>query len=431
MPDRSSRTGSTADAGGNGPRNPQDSRFPRLAVVDPADSSLPTDCCVIGGGVIGLSIARELAGRGLGVTVLSRDAARATASWAGGGIFPAQPEAAAGRDASPLERFTALSDRLHRQWAEELLAETGIDNGLRHCGTLAVSIDDKTEAELCEETTRWRRLGVRYDQLSAKDVGRIAPALAAATADGTIRGGFHLPAETQLRPPRHLAALHASCLTRGVVFIEHSEVISLERDSHQITSVRFSRPDESVKTLPVERVCLAAGAWSEGLLADLGVQIPTRPWRGQILLHRTAPGLLGQVVNLGAGYDYLIPREDGRLLVGSTIEDVGFDPTTTPRTLARLEQLVRRLLPATSFGRPERTWAGLRPGSPDGLPTIGRLPGIENGWLATGHYRAGLHLSTGTAVAIADLVGGREPPGAVRAFSAERHISRTFRLLPG
>ena len=389
------------------------------------------DCCVIGGGVIGLSIARELAGRGLTVTVMSRDAASATASWAAGGIFPAQPEIALGPDATPLEQFTAFSDRLHRQWAAELQAETGIDNGLRQCGTLALSIDDATAAELCDDLTRWQRLGIPCERVSAAAVGRLAPALAAAANAGTIQGGCFLPTETQLRPPRHLAALHASCRARGVTLSDHSRVLGFDLADNRIVAVRYSSPKSGPTTLPTECVCLATGAWSEGLLADLGIQIQTKPWRGQILLHRTAPGLLTQVVNLGAGFDYLIPREDGRLLIGSTIEDVGFAPMTTPATIERLERLVRLLLPETPFGAPERSWAGLRPGSPDGLPTIGPLPGIENGWLATGHFRAGLHLSTGTAVTMADLMSDCEPPLPTEAFSATRHRAGAVTLPPG
>ena len=389
------------------------------------------DCCVIGGGVIGLSIARELAGRGFTVTVISRDAANATASWAAGGIFPAQPETPPGPDATPLEQFTALSDRLHWQWAMELREETGIDNGLRQCGTLALSIDDATAAELCDDLARWQRLGVPYEKVSAATVGRIAPALAAAADAGTIRGGCFLPTEAQLRPPWHLAALRASCQARGVTLIDHARVIGLDQADNRIMAVRFTRPEREPTTLPTAAVCIATGAWSEGLLADLGIQIQTKPWRGQILLHRTTPGLLTQVVNLGAGYDYLIPREDGRLLIGSTIEDVGFTPTTTSATIDRLERLVRLLLPETLFGAHERTWAGLRPGSPDGLPTIGSLPGIENGWLATGHFRAGLHLSTGTAVTLANLMSDREPPLAMQAFSVTRHHAKAIKLPPG
>lgn len=378
------------------------------------------DVCVIGGGVIGLSIARELAGRGHGVTLLSRDPLRATASWAAGGIFPAQPDRELPDDASPLEQFTAFSDRLHRHWAAELRAETGIDTGLRQCGTLALATDEQTAAELIDEAARWSRLGVRHDHLSAHNVERLEPALAPAVAAGTIRGGYHLPDETQLRPPRHLAALWASCQARGVRIREAVTVTGLSQAAGRLQAVTFDQPNEPGQTVTTDEVCVAAGAWSEPLLASLGVTLPTRPRRGQILLHRTAPGLLTRVVNLGAGYDYLIPREDGPLLVGSTIEDAGFDAVTTPAAIERLEQLVRRLLPETDLGRAELTWAGLRPGSPDGLPTIGPIPGLENGWVAAGHFRAGLHLSTGTAVALADLIDGHQPHSAVGAFAADR-----------
>jgi len=389
------------------------------------------DVCVIGGGVIGLSIARELAGRDLQVTLLSRDAARATASWAAGGIFPAQPRGGPPPDGSPLEQFTAVSDRLHRVWAEELEAETGIDTGLRRCGTIAISTDDETLAELGSESARWRRLGVRHDPLLGDEIARLEPALGAAVAAGTVLGGCHLPDETQLRPPRHLAALRSSCRSRGVIVVDNATVAGIECSAGRITAVRFAQPDGRSQTVTADVVCLAAGAWSQGLLAHLGLDLPTRPWRGQILLHRIPPGCLSRVVNLGAGYDYLIPRDDGRLLVGSTIEDAGYDTTTTPEAIGRLEQLVRRLLPQTRLGAAELSWAGLRPGAADGRPTIGPIPGFDNAWVATGHYRAGLHLSTGTAVAVADMIAGRPVDPAMAAFAADRHGTAVLTPPPG
>ena len=116
----------------------------------------------------------------------------------------------------------------------------------------------------------------------------------------------------------------------------------------------------------------------------------------------------------------MIPRSDGHLLIGSTIEDVGFDVSTTPFSLERLSTLAGELLPELISRKPEAVWAGLRPGSPDGLPTIGRVPAVDNAWLATGHYRSGFHLSTGTAHLIADSMCGISTQLQMESFSAER-----------
>lgn len=380
------------------------------------------DCCVVGGGVIGLSIARELSSRGLAVTVVSRDPIQSSASWAAGGIFPAQPSSdTSPAGLSPLEQLTWASDRLHRRWAADLQDETGIDTGFRCCGTLALDVSAPTAAELRDDVLRWQRLGVRHEALPTTAIAALEPALAAAVGSGFVRGGYLLPDETQVRPPRHLDALRASCLARGVELLDGVCVRGLETTAGRIASVRLESPGSGPDTIAADHVCVAGGAWSEGLLAPLGLHVPTTPWRGQMLLQRTAPGLLHRVINLGAGFEYLIPRDDGRLLVGSTLEDAGFAASTTAAALNRLNSLLENILPDIAFAAPEATWAGLRPGSPDGLPTIGQLPDVTNGWLATGHYRAGLHLSTGTAVAIADLICGESPQQPLDAFTPQRH----------
>jgi glycine oxidase len=137
------------------------------------------------------------------------------------------------------------------------------------------------------------------------------------------------------------------------------------------------------------------------------------------MLLRQPAATLGRVLN--RGLDYLVPRPDGRLLVGSTLEDAGFDAATTPAAIDRLQGVARELLGEAAAGLPvEATWAGLRPGSADGLPTIGRIPGLDDAFVAAGHFRAGWHQSPGTAVIVADLVTGRRPPLDPAAFAPDR-----------
>ena len=368
-----------------------------------------TDCVIIGGGVIGLSIARELAGRGARVHVVARNVGRETASWAAAGIFPPAPDDPAG---SPGDRFTAWSDDLHRRWAEELLAETGIDNQLRRCGGLHVGASDAGLARLSAAADSWRRRGARCDWLDAGEIRACEPALVPAIDVGGVRAGFLLPDEMSLRPPRHLDALVASCRRRGVVTTA-GDVRSIDVRAGRIEGLAT---DDG--TIRGGTYCFAAGAWAGAIVSTLGLALETRPIRGQIVLLRLPSRGLGRVVNFGI--DYLVPRDDGRLLVGSTIEDAGFAATTTSEAVDRLRGVARRLLGDLPGATVEQAWAGLRPGSIDGLPTLGRIPALDNAFVAAGHFRAGLHQSTGTAVMLADLVTDVAPSFDPAPFSPVR-----------
>ena len=373
-----------------------------------------TDVCIIGGGIIGLSIARELAGRGLAVRVLSRETGRDTASWAAAGIFPPAPRYAG---MPPGDELTAWSDELHRAWARELRDETGIDNGLRQCGGLHVAADEPGLGRLHADARGWEATGTRCEWLDAAAIASLEPALANAAGEGRIVGGFLLPAEMQIRPPRHLQALARSCLGRGVRIDVGAEVSELVVIGGRVDGVR-AQLDGRSEVVRAASYVLAAGAWS-GLLADsLGLRLATRPIRGQIALLRLPRPTLARVVNRGLGY--LVPREDGRLLVGSTIEDVGFDHSTTPKAIERLLRMVRELLGEIDDAVLERSWAGLRPGCPDGLPFIGRSQACRNAFVAAGHFRAGLHQSTGTAVLVADMVCETPSVMPASAFALDR-----------
>ena len=374
-----------------------------------------TDCCIIGGGIIGLSIARELAGRGLSVRVLARDAARDTASWAAAGIFPPAPPPRAA--ASPNELLTAWSDRLHREWAESLRAETGIDNRLAACGGLHLAADAARMERLQGEARGWLARGAACEILDAAGVAACEPALSGAVARGAIVGAMLLPEEMQIRPPRHLEALERSCAARGVVVSKAAEVTEIDARNGRIESA-VAVIDGTTETVRAGSYVLAAGAWSERLADPLGLRIETRPIRGQIVLLRLPRQVLARVVN--RGLDYLVPREDGRLLVGSTIEDVGFDRSTTADAVERLLAVAKTLLGDLADAEVEQAWAGLRPGSADGLPSIGRVPRLANAFVAAGHFRAGLHQSTGTAVLIADLIEGRSSPIDPGPFAPDR-----------
>ncbi|MFM9059381.1 MAG: NAD(P)/FAD-dependent oxidoreductase [Planctomycetaceae bacterium] len=372
-----------------------------------------TDCCIIGGGVVGLSIARELAGRGLSVRVVARGHVRDTTSWAAAGILPPAPT---WPGMPPGDAFTAWSDGLLRAWARDLLAETGIDVGLRECGGLHVAATATALGRLREDADRWGTEGARCEWLDAAALAECEPACAGAVATGRLVGGFLLPEEQQIRPSRLLDALARSCAQRGVV-VTTGDVTGIDVGGGGVRGVEVHAAG-GPETVRAATYVLAAGAWTESLAVPLGLAIETRPIRGQIVMLRLPRQVLGRVVT--RGLDYLVPREDGRLLVGSTLEDVGFDAATTADTVARLRGVARDLLGAAADAPVERVWAGLRPGSVDGVPTIGRVPGVGNAVVAAGHFRAGIHQSAGTAVLVADIVTGRTPALDVAPFAADR-----------
>lgn len=223
---------------------------------------------------------------------------------------------------------------------------------------------------------------------------------------------------------------------RGVEITPAADVDAIEVCNGRIENIRVARTagGSATDSVRADRYCLAAGAWSGHMAESLGLNIETRPIRGQIALLRLPEQVLSRVVTVGL--DYLVPRTDGRLLVGSTLEDAGFEKITTPQTIQRLLDFAHALLGPLPDASLEQSWAGLRPGSVDGLPFVGAAPACSNAFVATGHFRSGLHQSTGTAVMLADLMTGRTPavdpapfapgrrPGAASPDSVQAYLAR-------
>ncbi len=362
-----------------------------------------------------MSIARELAGRGHRVTVVSREASRATASWAASGILPA-PGSPDGSD--PLGQLTAMSHQLHFDWAEQLANATGIDTGLRRCGGLYLADTLEARNVLDRDLSNCDRIGIRATRLDARGIAELEPALTEAVREGRIVGGWLSPDEVQIRPSRHLRAVRQSCLAVGVTLLEEHLVMDLEPGTSGGPTLRVRSPAGSEHRLQFRKIVVAAGAWSETILAQAGLAVRTRPLRGQILLLRFPRPPVQRVIN--RRLEYLVPREDGHVLVGSTIEDAGFAAHTTTEALAALQRFAAEMLGDCSHATIETAWAGLRPGWEDGLPVIGPIPAANQIWVATGHFRSGLHLSPATAVLLADLIEGRRPEIDPRPFSPAR-----------
>ncbi|MCE9554872.1 MAG: glycine oxidase ThiO [Planctomycetes bacterium] len=367
------------------------------------------DCLIIGGGVVGLSLAWELAGCGLKVHVVERGQPGREASWAGAGILPAARRSPGG---SPLEQLSALSRRLHAEWAERLSSETGIKTGFRVCGELHVARTAEAVARVEQEAREWEAADLCVERPTEAQVLKREPALAGVsgtTLQPSILSAAWLPEAAQIRNPRHLQALVLACRQRGVRLTSNAAVEDVATHDGKLKEVITT-----VGRFTAERFVLCAGAWTETLLARLGRPLPLKPIRGQMVLMKLPGQVLSCIVHEGP--HYLVPRDDGRVLVGSTLEDVGFDKRTTDEAITELTMFAHSIVPALREAEIEQTWAGLRPGSALPNPLIGPLPNYENVLVAAGHFRWGLYLSPATAILLRQFMQGEKTEISLAEF---------------
>jgi glycine oxidase len=206
-----------------------------------------------------------------------------------------------------------------------------------------------------------------------------------------------VPDEVQIRNPWHLKALVAGCIRRGVTITPDAEVQGFDIQGGRVEAVHTT-----AGRVAAGCVCVTTGSWSSAVLALLGVQVQIKPIRGQIVLLRCARPPINHIIYEGP--HYLVPRDDGHVLVGSTLEDVGFDKRNTTEAVDDLLQFAGDVAPALREAQLEQSWAGLRPSTVDGLPYFGRIPNLSNAFVAAGHFRSGLQLSPGTAVIMGRLI---------------------------
>jgi glycine oxidase len=211
-----------------------------------------------------------------------------------------------------------------------------------------------------------------------------------------------LPEVAQVRNPRLVAALRTAVVRRGGTIHEQCPATGVLTQGERVTAVQTA-----AEAFPADQVVLASGAWSGTGLTGLAAVPNIRPIRGQMLLFKLAPGVLGSILYRDGLY--LIPRRDGHVLVGSTLEDAGFDKSTDTDTRQRLHAEAAELLPALAALQPVQHWAGLRPGSPDNIPVIGRHPDFDNVFVNTGHYRYGVTMAPASAELLVDVMDGRTP----------------------
>jgi glycine oxidase len=361
-----------------------------------------TDVAVIGGGVIGLAVAWRARARGLGVTVLDRREYGSGASSVAAGMLAPVTEAEAGERA-----LLALGMESARRWpafAAELHDVTGIDVGYRACGTLVVARDRDQAEALDRELELRERLGLSTARLLPSEARRREPALAP-----SVRLALDVPDDHAVDPRLVAAALVLAARQAGAVLHAGAGVRGVVCDGERVTGVAL----EDGSVVQAGQVVVAAGAWS-ALLAGVpaSAQVPVRPVKGQTLrlLDPGGPGLLGRVLRFEDGY--IVPRGDGRYVLGATVEERGFDTAMTAGAAYELLRDASEIVPGILELEIEELVAGLRPGTPDNGPILGAAQGVTGLVWATGHYRNGILLTPVTADLIAAELAG-EPPDHV------------------
>ena len=365
------------------------------------------DTLIIGAGIIGLCIARELHKRGeRNIVLLDRSDAGSESSWAAAGMLSPQAEA---RETDSFLRFCSEARDRYPAFAEELRSETGIDIELDRTGTICVACSDRESLELAERAGSQDREGLDVQRLSAAEIRELEPELSEKVRDGLL-----FPNDWQVENRKVIQALIEYAKRYGILIRERIEARKLIIENGEVTGVETEQGN-----IYCGRVIITAGAWTSQIEPLPAV---VRPMRGQMICFHPERRLLRHVV-YGTGC-YIVPRRDGRILVGATVEDVGFDKSVTEEAVKLLRDNGLEMVPALGNVKMMERWCGFRPFASDGLPVLGCVSGIENLALATGHFRNGILLAPLTGSVIADHLYGTESP-YLSLYGPARFASRS------
>ena len=348
-----------------------------------------TDCIVVGGGLIGMLTARELALAGKSVVILERGRPGKESSWAGGGILsPLYPW----RYGDAVTALASWGQHFYPDLAADRHRCSGVDPEYTRSGLLITDIDE------LEQATDWAwNSGNDIEVLKGDAINECEPALGTRPEQA-----IWMPSVAQIRNPCLLRAVYDDLLIKGVPVVHDAEVTELDIQHETIQGVVCEKGKYQAK-----QVIISGGAWSARLLQLAGVKLAVKPVRGQMIMYKASPLLLQRIV-LSEGR-YVIPRRDGRILVGSTLEDVGYDKSTTAEARESLQHAAVRLVPGLAEFPVERHWSGLRPGTSGGVPYIGKVSNIKGLYVNAGHYRNGVVLAPASCRLAADIMLGREP----------------------
>ena len=380
------------------------------------------DVVIVGGGIAGCASAWFLAREGLDVLVVERDALAQHASGAAAGMLAPIAEAEPG---SALQQFGRASLSRFPTLCEELAARSGVDPELEPSGLLRAASSDDEAAELSRRAEQLRASGVAVEWLDAQSATSVQP-----TLGKELRGAMWSPAECHVRSPLLARAFAGAAESLGARLVSGASVTGLAFEGARVRGVRVTGALSGEVTAGA--VVLAAGAWSGALAEWLAASLPpsaslpavppVEPVRGQILSLQPATTALRTIV--WGGDTYLVPKRDGSVVVGATEERTGFECRVTAGGMAQLLDASTALVPSLADAAFVRGWAGLRPASPDGLPAIGTLAGIDGLVVAYGHYRNGVLLSPVTGALVRDHVLGKASEADARAFDPARFSAK-------
>ncbi len=353
-----------------------------------------TDYIIIGGGIIGMMTARELALQGAIVSIFDRKNLGMETSWAAGGILSSM------RPWAEPESSMLLSEqgkKLYPSYVELLKQETDVDS--EYIGSGLIIIDKDHSAK----TKAWA---------SNRNIDFVENIENIPSEINLPKHSILLPTIAQVRPPKLLNALRNSLEALSVSIYENTKITDLGIKNNQFQSVEF----DGGKVV-ADSVIITAGAWSKSLLGNINTDINIKPIRGQVVCLKLKEQILHNMILDGAYY--LIPRRDGHLLIGSTMEDVGFVNETTKVARQELLNWAYSIYPALSNAKPVSHWSGLRPSTKANIPIIGQLPSFKNIYINTGHFRKGILQAPSSAQLLADTLSGRDSFMGIESFSAE------------
>ncbi|MGB2694422.1 MAG: glycine oxidase ThiO [Dehalococcoidia bacterium] len=376
------------------------------ASTSDAERQHGADVVIAGAGIIGCAIAYELSRRGVSCLLLdSRRLGMAATNAAAGVLAPLaefkRPDA--------LVQLGLASLRLYPQWVDRLREEVpDIDVEFVLNGVLRVAFDETEMDDLRVGKRSARGLGMELIELDATELREAEPRLSE-----RIVGGLLCPEEGQVSNQLFTLALSRAAKKRGARIVEGAPVSGFRTHAGRVTAVRTPQGE-----FACDRLVLASGAWTRPLARKLHVEVPTRPVRGQMLAFGRMALPIHQPV--WGAHGYVLPRANGLVFAGATVEEVGFRIRTTQRGLAQVRRAAFELVPQLRHAREHFSWAGLRPGSPDGLPIMGALPGWENVMVATGHFRNGILLAPVTGELLAQAIVDGRPGEALVPFDPAR-----------
>lgn len=366
------------------------------------------DVLIIGGGVIGLSLARELHKKGAGkITVLERSRCGMEASYAAAGMLASQAET---MRIDPFFNFCSESAGLYPAFTAELLEETGIDIELDREGTLYLAFTENDSAELMRRYEWQRSAGLNVEHLSAEETRKLEPFVSP-----DVRESLFFPNDWQVENRKLVDALRLYADLNGISIRENTAVTGIHTDQGRVTGAVTEGSAFSAGT-----VVLATGAWTSLIkLDDLRTfPVTVTPVKGQMIAYHTAKRLYRKVIYSPRGY--IVPRADGRILAGATVENAGFNKENTTAGTEYLREMACEISPALGSLEVTDKWAGLRPYAADGLPVVGRIGGIDELFIATAHFRNGILLAPATARVLAKKIVDGTPSEYLEEFAPER-----------